>query len=505
MHKMEILLHCDFLIEALSSKEKSMVLDFCKTGKCKGWVSSTTLPVLLRTLKNEDKAKVSDLLSSLSVITPTAIELEKVLQYENFEEKLALKLVHSCRLDAVVSTKPENFSCNDGFVLTAKQLESKINESLGPVNEVKLLDISASYHQILNDVEAEIVDTTRNGQFILGSKVTEMEEKIAEYCQTKYAVGVSSGTDALLISLMALGIGEDDEVITSPYTFFATAGSIVRTGAKPVFVDINEVTFNMKAEHIERRLTSKTRAIMPVHLYGQCADMEPIVALAKKHNLYIIEDSAQSIGAEYQNKRAGSLGDMGCFSFFPAKNLGAFGDGGVVTTSSEDLYEKLKTLRVHGSNPKYYHKMIGGNFRLDALQAGVVKAKLNFLEDWTQKRRKNASIYNQLFQQNALTQFIQLPPEVFPRHVYNQYIIRAGNRRDELLSFLKGKNIGCEIYYPLPLHFQDCFHSLNYKKGDFPESERAADETLALPISHEITQRQQEYIVENIRDFFSGN
>ena len=241
-----------------------------------------------------------------------------------------------------------------------------------------------------------------------------------------------------------------------------------------------------------------------MHLYGQCADMEPIITMAKKHNLYIIEDSAQSIGAEYKNKRAGSLGDMGCFSFFPAKNLGAFGDGGVVTTSSEDLYQKLKILRVHGSSPKYYHKMIGGNFRLDALQAGVVKAKLNFLEDWTQKRRENASIYNQLFQQNALTQFMQLPPEVFPRHVYNQYIIRAGSRRDELLSFLKGKNIGCEIYYPLPLHFQDCFHSLNYKKGDFPESERAADETLALPISHEITQPQQEYIVESIRDFFTA-
>ncbi|MBC8283450.1 MAG: DegT/DnrJ/EryC1/StrS family aminotransferase [Nitrospinae bacterium] len=400
---------------------------------------------------------------------------------------------------------PEKFSCNDGVVLTPEQFESKINEPLVPVQEVKLLDISASYHQILNVVEAEIADTTRTGQFILGAKVAEMEEKIAEYCQTKYAVGVSSGTDALLISLMAAGIGEGDEVITSPYTFFATAGSIVRAGAKPVFADINDVTFNLKAEHIERCITSKTRAIMPVHLYGQCADMESIVALAKKHNLYVIEDSAQSIGSEYKNKRAGSLGDMGCFSFFPAKNLGAFGDGGVVTTSSEDLYEKLKVLRVHGSKPKYYHKTIGGNFRLDALQAGVVKAKLNFLEDWTEKRRKNASVYNQLFQQNALIQYIQLPPEVFPRHVYNQYVIRVGSRRDELRSFLNEKKIGCEIYYPLPLHVQECFQSLGYKKGDFPESEKAADETLALPISHEITQQQQEYVVENIREFFLGD
>ncbi|HIJ50476.1 MAG TPA: DegT/DnrJ/EryC1/StrS family aminotransferase [Nitrospinae bacterium] len=399
---------------------------------------------------------------------------------------------------------PEKFSNNEGLVLTADQVQSKIDGPVDSVNEVKLLDISASYHQILNDVEIEIADTTRTGQFILGSKVVQLEEKIADYCQAKYAVGVSSGTDALLISLMAAGIGEGDEVITSPYTFFATAGSIVRAGAKPVFADINDVTFNIKAEHIERCITPKTKAIMPVHLYGQCADMEPIMELAKKHNLVVIEDAAQSIGSEYKNKRAGSLGDMGCFSFFPAKNLGAFGDGGIVTTSSDDLYEKLKVLRVHGSKPKYYHKSIGGNFRLDALQAGVVKAKLKYLEGWTEKRRQNATVYNQLLQQNALIQYIQLPPEVFPRHVFNQYVIRAGSRRDELRTFLNENKIGCEIYYPLPLHVQECFQSLGYKKGDFPESEKAANETLALPISHEITRPQQEYIVEKIRMFFLG-
>lgn len=502
---MEILLHYDFLIEALSSTDKSAVLGLCREGRCKGWVSSTTLPVLIRGLKIEDRKKVQPLLESLSMVSPTAIELEEALRDESFEEKLALRLVRSYGFDAVVSTEPENFSGGNGLVLTAKQLLSKMEEPPASVKEVKLLDIAASYHQILNAVEAEIADTTRKGQFILGPKVEEIEERIAEYCQTRFAVGVSSGTDALLISLMAAGIGEGDEVITSPYTFFATAGSIVRAGAKPVFVDINDVTFNLKAEHVERRITSKTRAIMPVHLYGQCADMEPIIETAKKHNIYVIEDSAQSIGAEYKSKRAGSLGDMGCFSFFPAKNLGAFGDGGAVTTSSEDLYEKLKVLRVHGSKPKYYHKTIGGNFRLDALQAGVVKAKLGFLEGWTEKRRKNASIYNQLFQQNALTQFVQLPPEVFPRHVYNQYVIRAGSRRDELRSFLDGKNIGCETYYPLSLHAQECFQNLGYKKGDFPESERAAEETLALPISHEITQPQQEYIVENIRKLFLGD
>jgi len=418
---------------------------------------------------------------------------------------LALILVRSCGFDAVVSESPEKFSSDDVPVFTSEQLESKINEPLDPVSNVKLLDIPASYHQILNDAENEIADTIRKGQFILGSKVVDLEEKIADYCQTTFAVGVSSGTDALLISLMAVGIGDGDEVITSPYTFFATVGSIIRVGAKPVFVDINDVTFNMKVEHIERCITSKTKAIMPVHLYGQCADMDSIIDLAKKHNLTVIEDAAQSIGSEYKNKKAGSLGDMGCFSFFPAKNLGAFGDGGIVTTSSEELYEKLKVLRMHGSKPKYYHKTIGGNFRLDALQAGIVKAKLDYLEDWTKKRRQNSTIYNQLLQQNALTQYIQLPPEVFPRHVFNQYVIRIGNRRDELRSFLNENNIGCEIYYPLPLHTQECFQSLGYIKGDFPESEKAADETLALPISHEISREQQEYVVENIRRFFLGD
>lgn len=501
---MEILLHHDYLIQALSSTEESSVLKLCKAGRCKGWVASTTLQALWQGLNKDERNKIKPLLNHLSVVTPTAKELEDALQGNDFEEKLALTLNRSCRFDAVVSTMPENFSENDGVVLTPDQAQAKIDGPVDSVNEVKLLDISASYHQILNDVENEIADTTRTGQFILGSKVLELEERIAEYCQAKYAVGVSSGTDALLIALMTAGIGEGDEVITSPYTFFATAGSIVRAGAKPVFADINDVTFNIKAEHIERCITPKTKAIMPVHLYGQCADMEPIMELAKKHNLVVIEDAAQSIGSEYKNKRAGSLGDMGCFSFFPAKNLGAFGDGGIVTTSSDELYERLKVLRVHGSKPKYYHKSIGGNFRLDALQAGVVKAKLNYLEGWTDKRQQNATLYNQLLQQNALTQYIQLPPEVFPRHVFNQYVIRAGNRRDELRAFLNENKIGCEIYYPLPLHVQECFQSLGYKKGDFPESEKAANETLALPISHEITPPQQEYIVGKIRKFFLG-
>ncbi|MZH03665.1 MAG: DegT/DnrJ/EryC1/StrS family aminotransferase, partial [Nitrospinae bacterium] len=283
-----------------------------------------------------------------------------------------------------------------------------------------------------------------------------------------------------------------------------TAGSIVRAGAKPVFADINDITFNIKPEHIECCITPNTKAIIPVHLYGQCADMDPILQLADKKGLVVIEDAAQSIGSEYKGKPAGSMGSMGCFSFFPAKNLGGFGDGGSVTHHSKVLYEKLKIVRVPGSEPKYYHKVMGGNFRLDALQSDVVRAKLHLLEEWTEKRRKNAQTYHQLFKESAMTPFVQLPPEVFPRHVYNQYVIRVGNRRDELRAFLNGKRIGCEIYYPVPLHLQDCFNSLGYKSGDFPESEKAAGETLALPISHEVSRAQQEYVVAMIQQFFLG-
>ena len=436
---MEILLHNDYLAEALSREPDA--IDLCITKNCKSWVASTTISSLMQKSSQKQRNKVSDLLGVLSVVTPNVGDLAEALRDECFEESLTSILARNCGFDAVVSTNPEKFSSDDVLVITPEELQKKINEPASPVTGVKLLDIPASYHQILNDVEIEIADTIRSGQFILGAKVSELEDKIAEYCQTKFAVGVSSGTDALLISLMAAGIGEGDEVITSPYTFFATAGSIVRLGATPVFVDINDVTFNMKVEHVERCITARTRAIIPVHLYGQCADMDPIMELGKKHNLIVIEDAAQSIGSEYKKKRSGSMGDMGCFSFFPAKNLGAFGDGGIVTTSSEELYEKLKVLRVHGSEPKYYHKSIGGNFRLDALQAGVIKAKLNYLEGWTEKRRQNATTYNQLFQANALTQYIQLPPEVFPRHVFNQYVIRAGSRRDELRSFLNEKKI----------------------------------------------------------------
>ncbi len=497
---MRILLDVDCLIQASENLADSVVLNLCRQKRCQGWVVSTSIPAILQEAGEQN---VRSLLRDLAVLTPTAHDINLALGSEkSFAQALVIRLVEASGLDAVVTLSPENFS---GLTaLTPGQLQEKLDAFPEPIQEVRLLDITASYHQILNEVEGEMAATIRSGHFILGPKVSRLEERVADYCQTKYAVGVSSGTDALLIALMALEIGPGDEVITSAYTFFATAGSIIRAGAKPVFVDINDITFNIKPEHIERCITPNTKAIIPVHLYGQCSDMDPILQLAGGKGLAVIEDAAQAIGSEYKGRRAGSIGDMGCFSFFPAKNLGGFGDGGLVTTNSEELYKQLKILRVHGSEPKYYHKVMGGNFRLDALQADVVNAKLNFLEDWTEKRRKNAQTYHQLFKDSALTPFVQLPPEVFSRHVYNQYVIRVGSRRDELRTFLNEKRIECEVYYPIPLHLQDCFKFLGYKSGDIPESEKAAGETLALPISHEVNRFQQEYVVAMIYRFFLG-
>lgn len=346
----------------------------------------------------------------------------------------------------------------------------------------------------------ELYDTQ---YFILGPEVGKLEERIARYCHTKYAVGVSSGTDALLISLMAAGIGPGDEVVTSPYTFFATVGSIARVGATPVFVDIKEDTYNMDPQAIRDKITKHTKAIIPVHLYGQCCDMDPILELAHAHDIMIIEDAAQAIGAEYKGRRAGSMGDMGCFSFFPSKNLGAFGDGGMVTTSSDVLYEKLKILRVHGSHPKYYHKVVGGNFRLDTLQAAIVLVKLPYLEEWISARQANARHYRELFSQQGLTGFIRLPAEKDGRHIYNQFVIAVQGRRDELRRFLNEAGIGTEIYYPVPMHLQACFEYLKAEKGDFPKAEAAARQSLALPIYAELTDEQQAYVVQQIRAFYS--
>ena len=376
--------------------------------------------------------------------------------------------------------------------------------------KVPLLDLKAQYAGIRDEIVKVVLDVFESQYFILGPRVENLEKAVAAYCSSEYAVGVSSGSDALLIALMATGIGPGDIVITSPYTFFATAGAIARSDARAMFVDIEPDTYNISPQKIKRALEKlsaderkRVKAIMPVHLYGQCADMDPIREIASVQNLIVIEDAAQAIGAEYNDKRAGSLGDFGCFSFFPSKNLGAFGDGGIVTTASEDLYEKMKILRVHGSKPKYYHKLIGGNFRLDALQAAVVSVKLKYLDQWSAARQRNAQTYRTLFAEAGLER-IQLPLEKESRHIYNQFVIKVPEKRDALRQYLQENGIGTEVYYPVPLHLQECFAYLKYQNGDFPFAEEAATHTLALPIYPELTDEQIEFVVDKINDFTHG-
>lgn len=375
--------------------------------------------------------------------------------------------------------------------------------------KVPLLDLKLQYQTIKAEVMKVTEEIFESQYFILGPRVEALEKEIAEYCSSKHAVGVSSGTDALLISLMAADIGPEDKVITSTYTFFATAGSIARTGATPVFADIDPETYNISSKSISIVMDSMTgkerkkiKAIIPVHLYGQCCDMDSILEIAEKYNLIVIEDAAQAIGAEYKGKRAGSMGDFGCFSFFPSKNLGAFGDGGIVTTNSDEFFDKLRSLRVHGSHLKYYHNKVGGNFRLDAFQAAILSIKLNYLDSWTEARQANADKYRELFLEAGLDDIVSLPTEKENRHIYNQFVISLKEKRDDLRMFLTNAGIGTEVYYPVPMHLQDCFSNLNYRKGDFPVGEYAALHTLALPVYPELSYEQQTYLFEKIKEFY---
>jgi dTDP-4-amino-4,6-dideoxygalactose transaminase len=389
---------------------------------------------------------------------------------------------------------------------------------------VPLLDLKAQYSAVKAEVDAAVAEVLESQQFILGRKVEGCENAIAEYCNCSHAIGVSSGTDALVICLMAEGIGPGDEVITTPFTFFATAGTIARLGATPVFVDIDPGTYNLDVGQVESKITKKTRAIIPVHLYGQMADMDAVMQVARTHRLVVIEDAAQAIGAEYRGQRAGSIGHYGCLSFFPSKNLGAAGDAGMVVTNDHERAEMLVRLRSHGSKPKYYHKFIGGNFRLDALQAAVVSAKLPHLDGWTAARQRNANRYATLFAEAGLegapstrystsadarsafrsgTPDLFVPAVVADRHIFNQYVIRI-SRRDELKAELEAKGVGTEIYYPVPMHLQECFAYLGHGHDAFPESERAAAETLALPIFPELTDQQARYVVQCVKQFLAA-
>lgn len=366
---------------------------------------------------------------------------------------------------------------------------------------VPLLDLKAQYATIRAEVREAIDRVCESQQFILGPEVMALEKEIAAFCGARFAVGVSSGTDALLASLMAIGICPGDEVITTPYSFFATAGVIVRLGARPIFVDIDPATFNLEADAVPEKVTSRTKAILPVHLFGQCAEMGPILRAADEHGIAVIEDAAQAIGTrDDRGRTAGTIGHVGCFSFFPSKNLGAFGDGGMVVTNDAGLAETSQVLRVHGSKPKYYHRIVGGNFRLDALQAAVLRVKLKYLTAWTEARRRNAERYRTLFKEVGLQEQVTLPNDV-PGHIYNQFVIRSPDR-DRLQEFLRERGVGTEVYYPLPLHLQECFKDLGYRKGDFPQAEAAARESLALPIYPELTEAQQRYVIGQVKELY---
>ena len=366
--------------------------------------------------------------------------------------------------------------------------------------EVPLLDLKKQYDQIKDEVQEAINDVLESTQYIMGEHVEKLEEEIVEYTNTKYAVGVASGTDALLLSLHALDIGPGDEVIVPTFTFFATAGVVSRLGATPVFADIAPVSFNITAEEIEAKITDKTKAIIPVHLYGQPAEMDKIMEIADEHNLKVVEDACQAIGAEYKGTQIGNFGDTTALSFFPSKNLGGYGDGGMVLTNDKDLAYRLKRLRVHGAEPKYYHQEVGYNSRLDAIQAAVLRVKLKYLDKWTEGRQRVANTYDKLFKEKGLNKEIISPKKKVEdsTHVYHQYVIRVKNR-DEVQKRLQEKGVSTAVYYPRPLHLQECYKELGYKKGDLPVAEKACDKVLALPIDPDLNDKQINYVVETIR------
>ena len=370
---------------------------------------------------------------------------------------------------------------------------------------VPLLDLQAQYVSLRDDLQQALDRVMTSQRFVLADEVRELENSIAAYCQTKHAIGCASGSDALLLALMALDVKSGDEVITTPFSFFATAACITRLGARPVFVDIEPHTYNIDASRVADAMTPRTKAIMPVHLYGQCASMDPLLDLGRRHGIPIVEDAAQAIGATDKGRRAGSMGLIGCFSFYPTKNLGGAGDGGMLTAGDDEVAARLRRLRAHGGANEYEHEEIGINSRLDELQAAVLRIKFPHLDKWSDTRARLAETYSQLLNKADL-RFPLVTPHVRPdsRHIFHQYVIRVPGNRDAMQQHLKEHGIGSKVYYPVPLHLQPCFNYLGYKKGDFPESEAAANETMALPVYPELTEEQQVYVVDVIKNFEPG-
>lgn len=368
---------------------------------------------------------------------------------------------------------------------------------------VPLLDLKEQNALLRPEIEAAIARVLDTNEFILGGEVALLEKELAAYCNSNHAIACASGSDAILLALMAIDVGPGDEVITTPYSFFATVSSITRLGATPVFADIDPIHFNIDPDQVAEKITTRTKAIEPVHLYGQCANMSVINEIAGRAEIPVVEDAAQAIGAILDDKRAGSMGTVGCFSFYPSKNLGGMGDGGFLTTDDGEIARKLRALRVHGSETRYHHKYVGLNSRLDGFQGAILRAKLPHLDEWTRKRRANAERYDTLIDKFSLRQYLTPPTEQNGAvHIFNQYVVRIGSGRDELREFLVAEGVGTDIYYPIPLHLQECFAYLGHKPGDFPIAEAAARETLAFPIYPELRGEQQEYVVATIAEFF---
>lgn len=370
--------------------------------------------------------------------------------------------------------------------------------------KVPLLDLKEQNDRLRPQIEAALGRVLDSNAFILGGEVAALEKELADYCGTKYAIGCASGSDALLLAMMALDVGPGDEVVTTPYSFFATVSSITRLGARPVFVDIDPETYNIDLDAASSLISERTKAVQPVHLFGQCAEMSALIEVCERNGVPIVEDAAQAIGSEDAGRRAGSMGTIGCFSFYPSKNLGGMGDGGFMTTKDDALARRLFALRVHGSHERYYHKWVGLNSRLDGFQGAILRVKLPHLDDWSTKRKANADRYRTLFADAGLSEIVVSPAErEGTRHIYNQFVIRVSERRDELREFLAEAGVGTDVYYPVPLHLQECFAYLGYRAGEFPEAERASRETIALPIYPELRIEQQTYLVEKIAEFYS--
>jgi len=382
-------------------------------------------------------------------------------------------------------------------------MEPKSRLQITGARNVPLLDVNRSNHPLREQILEAVANVCDSGRFLFGPQVERLEKKIAAICDVPHAIGCASGSDALLLALMALDVGPGDEVIVPSFTFFATASAVWRLGATPVFVDIDSRTFNLQPDLVEQAITAETRAIIPVHLFGQCAAMDVLCEISEAHGVYVIEDAAQAIGAKYQDRPAGSWGHIGCFSFYPTKNLGGCGDAGMLTTNRDDLADKLRLLASHGMRPRYYHHLVGINSRLDSIQAAILEVKLEYLESWTAQRHTNAQRYRELFQQSGVADWLILPPAApHCRHVWNQFTVRVPHgRRDALRSWLSDRGIGSEIYYPVPLHLQDCFRSLGYNVGSLPQTERVAGEVLSLPIYPELTYDEQLYVVQQIAAF----